>query len=247
MILFVIIVLIAGLAYYSLLSKYGDLWSSIDETDDVTQLNYTVSILIPFRNEAENLLSLLSSLQALDFAAHSVQIVLVNDHSRDGGEKAIGEYAGELDIQLINQTQGVGKKAAIRTGWKSCTGDIIIQTDADCSLPIHWLSAMLVPFSNEDIRLACGPVQFRGSTNFWQRIVALDFEALIAIGAAHIHWKKPMICNAANLAYRKSLIADVDLNERAASGDDVFLLQSAHHQNPNSIVFVKNKKATVKT
>ncbi|MFT4598302.1 MAG: biofilm PGA synthesis N-glycosyltransferase PgaC [Bacteroidia bacterium] len=247
MILYVIIVLIAGLAYYILLSKYGELWSSIDETDDVAQLNYTVSILIPFRNEAENLLSLLSSLQALYFAAHSVQIVLVNDYSTDGGEKVIEEYAGELDIQLINQTEGVGKKAAIRTGWKACTGDIIIQTDADCSLPTHWLSAMLAPFSNEDISLACGPVQFHRSTNFWQRILALDFEALIAIGAAHIHWKKPMICNAANLAYRKSLITDADLNERAASGDDVFLLQSAHYQNPNGIVFVKNKKAVVKT
>ena len=247
MILYVIIVLTAGLAYYSLLSKYGELWNGIDEKDDLAQHNYTISILIPFRNEADNLPSLLASLQALDFAEHSVQIVLVNDHSTDAGEKVIEEYAGELDMQLIHQTDRVGKKAAIRTGWQACGGDIIIQTDADCSLPNHWLSAMLGPFSNEDVSLACGPVQFHTSTNFWKRVVALDFEALIAIGAAHIQWNKPMICNAANLAYRKSLIADANLHESAASGDDVFLLQSAHHQNPNSITFVKNKKAIVKT
>ncbi len=247
MILYVIIVLTAGLAYYSLLSKYGELWNGIDEKDDIAHQNYTISILIPFRNEADNLPRLLASLHALNFAENSVQIVLVNDHSTDGGEKVIEEYAGELDIQLIHQTDGVGKKAAIRKGWQACSGDVIIQTDADCMLPKNWISAMLGPFSNEDVSLACGPVQFHHSTNFWQRIVALDFEALIAIGAAHIQWKKPMICNAANLAYRNSLIANADLQEGAASGDDVFLLQSAHHQNPNSISFVKNKKAIVKT
>ena len=248
MILFIGIVIAAGVAYYSLLEKYGALWSGIDETIDYTaDESFSVSILIPFRNEVNNLPKLIQSLENLDFVEHSVEIILVNDYSTDGGELVISEYSGPLDIRLVHQTKDGGKKAAIRLGWQVCQGDIILQTDADCEVPVYWLRAMLEVFSDNIVNLACGPVQFRHSTNFWKQIVALDFEALIAIGAAHIQWGKPMICNAANLGYRKRLIVDVDLNDSAASGDDVFLLQSAFRQSRESIRFVKNNEAIVKT
>jgi len=250
MIVFILIVMAAAMAYYTLLSKYGELWSAMeDASTDVppTLTKATVSILVPFRNERDNLSKLLHNLDALNKDGYSVQVVMVNDHSTDGGEQLVKEYAGKLDIVLVNQTENTGKKAAIRLGWEHCKGDYVLQTDADCVLPFNWLGSMLGAFSDERIDLACGPVQFHSAANFWKQIVALDFEALIAIGAAHIQWGKPMICNAANLAYRKSLIVDLDLNDSTASGDDVFLLQSAYSKDEASIVFVKNKAALVKT
>jgi biofilm PGA synthesis N-glycosyltransferase PgaC len=247
MIVYIVIVLAAGIAYYSLLNKYGELWSDVAESADCNTQSFSVTILIPFRNEAMNLLTLVDSLERLESKEHSVQVLFINDHSTDGGEQLIETYKGELDIRLIHQTEDFGKKAAIRLGWQQCTSDIILQTDADCILPVHWLRAMLTVFHNPTINLACGPVQFHQSDNFWKRIVALDFEALIAIGAAHIQWGKPMICNAANLGYRRSLVSVADLNDSTASGDDVFLLQSAYLKDVDSILFVKNKEAIVRT
>lgn len=247
MIVYIIIVIAAGVAYYSLLSKYSELWSDIEESVYTTKQSFSVTILIPFRNEVKNLPTLLDSLEYLEMAEHNVHVICVNDHSTDGGEQLIENYQGKLDIRLVQQTERSGKKAAIRLGWEQCTSDIILQTDADCIIPVHWLRAMLTVFNDPIINLACGPVQFHHSNNFWKRIVALDFEALIAIGAAHIQWGKPMICNAANLGYRRSLVSDVDLNERAASGDDVFILQSAFLKDAESISFVKNKDAIVRT
>jgi len=247
MIVYIAIVLAAGVAYYSLLRKYSELWSDVEESAYTTKQSFSVTILIPFRNEIKNLLTLLDSLEHLESAEHSVHVLCINDHSTDGGEQLIENYQGKLDIRLIHQTERSGKKSAIRLGWEKCTSDIILQTDADCILPVHWLKAMLCVFNNPVINLACGPVQFHHSANFWKRIVALDFEALIAIGAAHIQWGKPMICNAANLGYRRSLVSDVDLNESTASGDDVFLLQSAFLKDAESISFIKNKDAIVRT
>ncbi len=247
MIVYIVIVLAAGVAYYSLLSKYSELWSDVAELADCNTQSFSVTILIPFRNEIKNLLTLLDSLEHLETAEHSVQVICINDHSTDGGEQLIENYQGKLDIRLIHQTERSGKTAAIRLGWEQCTSEIILQMDADCILPAHWLRAMLSVFNNSVINLACGPVQFHHSANFWKRIVALDFEALIAIGAAHIQWGKPMICNAANLGYRRSLVSVADLNDSTASGDDVFLLQSAYLKDVDSILFVKNKEAIVRT
>ena len=247
MIVYLLVVLAASLAYLGLLHNYAKLWGDIPEISAVDSKQQKLSLLIPFRNEKVNLPRLLASIEEQKIGSVVFEVIFVNDHSTDGGEVLIADYNGTLTIRLIHLEDGMGKKAAIKKGWESCQGDIIVQTDADCVLPANWLAAMLASFTNDHVLLACGPVSFINHTNFWQRIVALDFAGLIAIGAAHIQWRKPMICNAANLAYRKSLLADVELNDERASGDDVFLLQSAHHKNPEGIVFVKNKQAIVLT
>jgi cellulose synthase/poly-beta-1,6-N-acetylglucosamine synthase-like glycosyltransferase len=247
MILYVLLILLAGIAYFSLLSHYAKLWDDTPEVIIEEVKEHRVSILIPFRNEKESLPSLISSLEYLEQGEADLEILFVDDHSTDFGDLCISEYSGELNLRLVRLQDNSGKKAAIKFGWDQCQGDIVIQTDADCILPVNWLRAMLKPFDNKDILLASGPVLFHSQNNFWLRIVSLDFAGLIAIGAAHLQWNKPMICNAANLAYRKSLVKDAKLNEDRASGDDVFLLQSAFHKNEKGIVFVKSNEAIVET
>ncbi len=249
MIAYIFIVLVAGITYMCLLKRYTQLWNSIPEEKAAKcQETSHVSLLIPFRNEIKNLDALLRTLNDLTISTIKLEILFINDHSTDGGEKIIQNYKGPLHIKLLELSDTSGKKAAINKGWQQCKGKIILQTDADCLLPQRWLQAMLAPFAEDKILLACGPVKFTTPKNFWQRIVALDFAALIAIGAAHIGWEKPMICNGANLAYRSRILNDgITLNDKRASGDDVFLLQSAFKNQPDGISFVKNKDALVET
>jgi hypothetical protein len=56
-----------------------------------------------------------------------------------------------------------------------------------------------------------------------------------------------MICNAANMAYRKKVIANVDLEEQIGSGDDVFLMRSIARESPEFLLFQKSKEAMVLT
>jgi len=202
---------------------------------------------VPFRNEVANLPSLLASFECLQFSNHKVEFIFINDHSSDGGDLVIKNYTGNLIVKLID-SKSQGKKNAMREAWQHCEGNVILQTDADCIVPINWINVMLAPFQKGEVILAAGPVDFFEESSFWKRLVRLDFQALIAIGAAHIAWQKPMICNAANLAYRKELIDKATLNDDMASGDDVFLLQSAYKMNSeNGIAFVKSMRGIVKT
>lgn len=247
MIIISMIALLAGVGYYMLLTHYTRLWDKIELISNKITINHKVSILIPFRNEKENLPTLINSLELVDTGSIAVEYLFINDHSNDSGELLITEYAGVLNVKLLNNTSEHGKKAAMRLGWQHCTGDILLQTDADCEVPKEWLSSMLAPFGREGVLLAAGPVMFYEEDNFWKNLVNLDFMALIAIGAAHIQWGRPMICNAANLAYRKELVHTAELNDQVASGDDVFLLQSAYQKNKQSIRFVKDADAIVRT
>jgi cellulose synthase/poly-beta-1,6-N-acetylglucosamine synthase-like glycosyltransferase len=246
MTVYIVLVLAMGIAYYSLLSHYMTQWNKIESIPDADSLGISVSIIIPFRNEAENLNVLIQSLNTLELGKHTVEVIFVNDHSTDESVSVLEDAKLRLRYRIISSTSE-GKKAALKLGWHHASGDVILQTDADCVLPRAWLAAMAMPFFQENIQLVSGPVDFYNSTNFWERMVALDFNALIAIGAAHIAWSKPMICNGANLAYRKSVLQSFDYEENKASGDDVFLLQFVHRTYPEGILFLKNKDAIVVT
>jgi glycosyltransferase involved in cell wall biosynthesis len=84
-----------------------------------------VSIVIPALNEAENLPYVLPRIPT---TVH--EVILVDGHSTD----ATTELALRLlpEIRIVSQ-QGRGKGAALRSGFATCTGDIIVMLDADGS------------------------------------------------------------------------------------------------------------------
>jgi poly-beta-1,6-N-acetyl-D-glucosamine synthase len=161
MILYICIILFMGVGYYRLLSLYAERWNNIKLSPTNESFATSVTIVIPFRNEAEN------------FTDSSVKVLAANNIS--------------LRHKVLNNSL-TGKKEALKLAWQHAYGDIVLQTDADCVLPSTWLVSMLHPFAQEKVQLVSGPVDFYATTNFWSKMVRLDFNALIAIGAAHIAW-----------------------------------------------------------
>ncbi|MGB0851276.1 MAG: glycosyltransferase, partial [Bacteroidia bacterium] len=245
--LFMLLAVIASFLYGMLLSKYGKLWRSIPETEFDISAKQTVSIVVPFRNEEVHLEALLRSLRGLVKTNIDIEVLLIDDHSADRSLSIIEDFSGELNLKVLSLQGSYGKKEALKLGWKSATSEIIVQTDADCVVQADWLTSMLLPFQNSRVMLASGPVKYFDATKFLGRVVEYDFLGLIAIGASHIKWKLPMICNGANLAYRKEVTESVNLLDSKASGDDVFLMQSVFNRDPDSVVFVKSKSAIVST
>jgi cellulose synthase/poly-beta-1,6-N-acetylglucosamine synthase-like glycosyltransferase len=245
-IIYLIIVLAIGLGYFMLLSKYGKLWEEIPRNEETSvDKIYSISVLIPFRNEEKNLPALTLSFSRLNKGKHTVEFVFINDHSDDNSVSAIKDNLSTA--RILELEDGSGKKLAITKGIANANGDIILQTDADCVVHSEWISEMVEPFNSLDVNLVSGPVKFFSSNKFWSKLVNLDFAALIAIGAAHIKWGKPMLCNGANMAYRKSLVEGLEYNTEKASGDDVFLLQHAASVSIEGVVFKKSEKAIVET
>ena len=219
--------------------------SQIDKSD------YKLSVVIAVRNEEKNILRLIKNLKSQDYDNHQYDVIIIDDHSEDNSWKILVEQASLWsNLRVLKQDpQLSGKKMAILKGVKESNSDIILTTDADCSFNKNWLTTMSSYFKNKKINLVSGPVNYINSNSLFKKIQTLEFLSLIGSAAGAIGINKPILCNGANLAYRKKIFLEINNYEsdNIVSGDDVFLLHSVKKRFPNSILFAKNQDAVVLT
>jgi glycosyltransferase involved in cell wall biosynthesis len=92
-----------------------------------------LSIIIPVYNEKETIREILVKVRAVDMRPMDVEkeIVIIDDCSADGTRGLLQEFEAWDNIKVIYHNRNQGKGAAIRTGLKHVTGDIVIIQDAD--------------------------------------------------------------------------------------------------------------------
>ncbi|MFN8059576.1 MAG: glycosyltransferase [Vicinamibacterales bacterium] len=95
-----------------------------------------MSVVVAARNAEPTLAACLTSLQALDYPAFDV--IVVDDGSRDA-TATIAEAAGAVVMLGPGRGAGSARNVAIH----ATTSDIVAFTDADCTVPPHWLRALV--------------------------------------------------------------------------------------------------------
>ena len=191
-----------------------------------------VSLVIAFRNEEKNLLSLLNSLAGQDYPHADLEIILVDDHSTDRGFQVLSDALpaeNRFVIQLHQSPpQSAGKKDAIAFGVAQSRSELILMSDADVQFSSHWVRNMVLVHMQTQADMVCGSVQIVPK-KWVEHAEAIEFSALIAVAAAGIEAGKPNLSNGANLLVRKSVFTEAQSARKdsgIASGDDVFLM---HH------------------
>lgn len=203
---------------------------------------FSIAVIIPFRNEAENLPTLLASLRAQDYPADAFEVLLVDDHSDDDGPEMVGAAAGAKEgvtalgapsIRLLSLADHLAgrsviahKKEALAYAIDQTKADIILTTDADCLLPDNLLSRIAEAFQPA-IDVVLGPVLIAEGAGFLNAFQALDLAGYQLYTAAMVANGSPGLANGACLAFRREQFfeaggyAGVD---HLPSGDDVLLL-----------------------
>lgn len=87
-----------------------------------------LSILIPVYNEEKTVYKIVSKIHKLK--SINKEIILIDDSSTDGTHEILGKLKKKVK-KIIYHKKNLGKGAAIKTGRKYVTGDIIIIQDAD--------------------------------------------------------------------------------------------------------------------
>jgi dolichol-phosphate mannosyltransferase len=87
-----------------------------------------LSVIIPCHNESATLAEILKKIIDVDIEK---EIIFVDDGSGDGSLDIASKFVGRCRITLLKHDKNKGKGAAVRTGIKYATGDIIIIQDAD--------------------------------------------------------------------------------------------------------------------
>lgn len=219
------------------------------------------SVIIPFRNEAENLPKLLDSISKLNYKKSMFEIILVDDDSEDDSVfiiensldiscKKTDALFGHIQIIQNKRTSNSPKKDAITAAINVSKYDWIVTTDADCILPKYWLDTFDELIQLKDSNCIVAPVTYHGKMTFFNRFQALDFLSLQGATVGSFGIKKPIMCNGANFAYRKSQFVSVngfEGNDTIASGDDVFLLEKLIKQDAKKVHYLKSHNAIVTT
>lgn len=214
-----------------------------------------MSVIIPVRNEERNILNLLQDLEQQSFNHQQFEVIVANDNSTDSTSQIVSSFSERCRyslrvIHLTNEPHSSPKKRAISQALAQSNFEWIVTTDGDCRVGKHWLQTIASYQAQTQARLISGPVTFHDKGNLSSRLQIVEFASLIGSAAVAMFWKKPNMCNGANLSYAKTTFLDVggfSGNESLASGDDEFLMHKVAAKFPGEVHFLKSPEALVST
>lgn len=112
-----------------------------------------LSIIIPTYNESKTIKRLISLVKKADIKDVKKEIIVIDDGSSDNTAEIVKQIR---DIKLIKHKRNSGKGAAVKTGIKHATGDIIIIQDADLEYDPNEYYKLIKPIIDKKLRVVYG-------------------------------------------------------------------------------------------
>jgi cellulose synthase/poly-beta-1,6-N-acetylglucosamine synthase-like glycosyltransferase len=271
--LILLLIFIISIAYLLIISVFSIGWFSAGSYYRSSESPVTkASIIIPVRNESENIIGCLKDLIRQEYPVELYEIIISDDFSEDNTIELIENFIKTQNIQnikLLKQnnltlntlhfTHNKGKKSALALAINDAKGELIITTDADCRMGSKWLASIADFYEAKKPRMIIGPVCYsntplspleRGIRGMFKKFQSLEFLSLIGMTAGSAAISMPIMCNGANLAFERKVFIEIGgyvENSAYASGDDMFLMEGIHRKHRRGVQFLKNKDAIVYT
>ena len=192
-----------------------------------------VTVVIPARNEEDNINECLSCLVNQNYDFTKLEILVIDDRSEDRTGEIIDSFSENYDfikkIRISNLEADVSpKKNAVNAAVKNSKYDVILLTDADCRPPVNWVRAMISFYENKTgVVLGYSPVIYMGKNKILKKFLYMDSLSLAVISAGSNNAGLPVTCTGRNFSYKKEVFEEVggygDLI-KVRSGDDDLLL-----------------------
>ena len=174
-----------------------------------------ISVLVPARNEEDNIENCIKSISLNNYPTEKYEIIAINDRSEDTTLEILENLKNEIsNLRIVNKTKSVnnqnlkGKPGAIEEGIGLARGEILMMTDADCTVNPNWIDETTRQFADPDVGICGGFTSIEGKTWF-ENIQAVEWIFLHTMGSAALSLKQVLGCHGNNLSIRKKVYDEI--------------------------------------
>lgn len=172
-----------------------------------------LSIVIPVYNEEKTLAHLVGKVAEIDMGMEK-EIVLVDDCSKDNTRAVLKELAeAHPDWKFAYHDVNQGKGAALRTGFKAATGDLVIIQDADLEYDPHEIPRVLKPIVDGHADVVYGSRFLGGGAHrvvYYWHYVGNQFLTTLSNMMTNINLTDMEVCYK---AFKKEVLDQIDIKE----------------------------------
>ena len=170
-----------------------------------------LSVVIPCYNEKDTIYEIVQRVKAID--VENLEIIVVDDASQDGTKDILDEKVSVLVDKIIHHEKNRGKGAAIRSGFREITGDVVVVQDADLEYDPRNIPEMLKLIIDGKADVVYGSRFMGGNAHrvlyFWHYI-GNKFLTMISNMFTNINLSDMETCYK---MFRREIIQAVDIKE----------------------------------
>ncbi len=170
-----------------------------------------VSVIIAARDEESHLATCLNSVLHQTYPDNLFEVIAINDHSSDATERICQEFAKQYrNFAYVNARDDHelrGKTNALDQGIERASGEVILITDADCTVPPTWVEWTARRY-DASIGIV-GGITLQRASSWFEGVQSLDWAFLLGLAAATMSFRIPLSTIGNNLSFRKSAYDDV--------------------------------------
>lgn len=209
-----------------------------------------LTVVVAARDEEENILNCMQSLNNLVYPEGKLEIIIVNDHSSDSTGEIIASFIkSKPKFKSLSPESSIGslkgKTNALANAIKISSGEIILTTDADCIVSPNWAKT-IASYYKDDVGFV-GGFTTQENYNAFAGMQAIDFVYLLTVAAGTINLGKPLSCIGNNMSYRKSVYLEIGGYEGLPFSvtEDFNLLMAIYNLKKYKIIYPLDENALV--
>jgi hypothetical protein len=145
-----------------------------------------LSVVMPVYNERSTFCEVIERLLSKEIAGFEVEICIVESNSTDGTRDEVLRYANHPRVRLILEDKPSGKGHAVRKGFETATGDIVLIQDADLEYDLDDYEKLLTPLREGRAGFVLGSRHAPGEKAWQLRQFSEEPAAAVLMNVGHL-------------------------------------------------------------